>query len=63
MLSETKPERLLTTREVANLLKINYQTVMRLAKADKIPRPIKNKLGKSDVWRQSDIDKYIAGME
>jgi predicted DNA-binding transcriptional regulator AlpA len=61
MLSETKHERLLTAKEVAERYgKIHPRTVPKLVELGKIPPPIKEKFGKGKVWREADIDEHIA---
>lgn len=51
-------EKILTVREVAELLKINEKTVYRLASEGRVPG---FKVGGSWRFRAGDIEEWIAG--
>lgn len=49
---------LLNSREVADLIGASPRTVVRLADAGRMPRPIK--VGALTRWRRSELDSWIA---
>lgn len=58
-----RPERLLGSKEVAERYRVSVRALPALCKNGKIPKPIKNPLGRETCWKESDIDKHIRGME
>lgn len=50
---------LLTVKQVAERLNLNWRTVLRLADAGKFPCGVK--LGAARRWDASEIDAFIAG--
>ena len=67
-MSDTSPElamsdgidRLLTDRQVGEILSIHHATVFRLVREGRFPAPVK--LGSSTRWRASDVIAHIAAM-
>lgn len=50
-------DQLLTVKQVAERFTVSVATVWRLAKANKIPQPVK--IGHSVRWRSSDIQQHL----
>jgi len=54
-----KNDQMLRDKDVADLLRISRSSVWRLAKQDKLPRPVK--IGASAArWRLSELNNYMA---
>jgi len=55
------PEKLLSKRVVAEILGVHPQTVMRLARQGRFPRPFRTgEIGSAVRWRESDVAAWIA---
>ena len=50
-------ERLLTVREVTELLRISYPTLYRWLKADTFPQPV-NGRGRKLLWHPADVERW-----
>ena len=48
---------LLTSREVADLLRCTRETVYRLVHRHELPRPVK--VGVRSYWRRRDVDDFL----
>lgn len=57
LMSEVKPERLLTVRDVAERLSLSEKTVRRLRRRGEIPRGIE--VGGVIRWRAEEIDAWV----
>jgi excisionase family DNA binding protein len=55
--NQLKKARLLSVREVAELLGLGQRTVYRLADAGELPSPIR--ISRLVRWRLSDIETYV----
>lgn len=51
------PERMLTTKEVADLLCITRRTLNRWIHLGKVPKPIN--IGRKNLWKEADIKALI----
>jgi predicted DNA-binding transcriptional regulator AlpA len=57
-------EKLLTAREVCEILRIHIQTLYNRVRNDpEFPKPIRYKRGGRLAWRESVIEKYIKQLE
>lgn len=54
------PEKLLSKRAVADILSVHPQTIMRLVREDKFPKPLRTgDIGSSVRWRAADVAAWI----
>jgi prophage regulatory protein len=51
-------EQMLTDKEVANVLKLSRSSVWRLARAGKLPKPVKVGLNAAR-WKQSELKDFM----
>ena len=58
---ESPPNKLMTIREVAERLGVTPRTVWNLIAGGEFPRPLR--VGGSRRFQQSDIQRYIAGLD
>lgn len=54
------PERLLSKRAVADILGVHEQTIMRLVRESKFPKPLRTgEKGSAVRWRTNDVADWI----
>lgn len=56
-------ERLLTTKEVTDILNISSVTLWRLIKKDRFPKPLKLSAGSYNRYKSVWVDEFIAKLE
>ena len=55
-------ERLLTSRQVANLYGINEKDIFSFIKKERIPKPLENWKGKGNRWLSSEVIAHMRSL-
>ena len=63
METETKTDRLLSTKDMLGKLKTSDTTLWRLVKAEKIPKPIKLTERGNNLYKESWINDFIDSLD